>query len=645
MTRKEIFGLMRSQNDLNFNDQLEYVENYLISHKSYSEEQIKDIKRNFARMKSEMKHRWVAAKYRSDLFEKTNEKWLNGTFELPLIPTRAGRPAKPFEETSERGKRRKTETIRLSDSPEKIIYAAQMELRAQGNRSASNILKEISENRDRAKEYRKSVDRDMAHVKHINPEEALAMFVDANLSRSQYERIRQTTGNLPCYSVLQLYKKQCYPSNEFFSVTETCAEVNLQGIMNHTAERLLIHLEDVLKTLSDNERDLQMICKWGCDGSQQAQFKQKFENDSGCDSHIFQSSFVPLRLVYGEKNKILWHNTTPSSPRYCRPIRIRFLKETVDITNDEINNVEAAAKKLEPISVTIGGRSYVVKTKMMLTMIDAKVCNAATGTKSTMRCYICGAQSKDFNDLNKTNVVNTDTLKFGLSTLHARIRLFENLLHIAYKLGVQDLPPKSEADKLLIQKNKEKIQNEFKNKLGLRVDFPKAGFGNTNDGNTSRRFFENPELAAEITGLDINFIKKIKVILECISCGYKIDAEKFKKFTTETAALYVSLYGRHNMTPTMHKILMHGATVIEDALLPIGQLSEEAAEARNKHFRLYRQNFARKFSRLECNTDVLNRLLLTSDPLLASRRIVKKIKQNHFMKETLEMLICEESYA
>lgn len=170
--------------------------------------------------------------------KKTNEKWLNGTFELPLISTRAGRPAKPFEEASERSKRRKTETILvcLSDSPEKIIYAAQTELRAQGLpcpalalllRSAPNIMKEISENRDRAKEYRKSVNRDMAHVKHINPEEALAMFVDANLSRSQCERIRQTTGNLPYYSVLQLYKKQCYPSDEFINVTKTCAELIL----------------------------------------------------------------------------------------------------------------------------------------------------------------------------------------------------------------------------------------------------------------------------------------------------------------------------------------------------------------------------------------------------------------------------------
>ena len=43
----------------------------------------------------------------------------------------------------------------------------------------------------------------------------------------------------------------------------------------------------------------------------------------------------------------------------------------------------------------------------------------------------------------------------------------------------------------------------------------------------------------------------------------------------------------------MHKVLRHGAQVIQEAILPIGQLSEEAAEARNKHFRDYRLHMPR----------------------------------------------------
>ena len=92
----------------------------------------------------------------------------------------------------------------------------------------------------------------------------------------------------------------------------------------------------------------------------------------------------------------------------------------------------------------------------------------------------------------------------------------------------------------------------------------------------------------------------------------------------KTEKLYVDLYGWHPMSPTMHKILLHGAVICENAILPIGQLSEEAAEARNKHFRSYRLNFARKFSREECNLDIYHRLLMISDPLISALREKKE---------------------
>lgn len=65
------------------------------------------------------------------------------------------------------------------------------------------------------------------------------------------------------------------------------------------------------------------------------------------------------------------------------------------------------------------------------------------------------------------------------------------------------------------------------------------------------------------------------------------------------------------MPSILHKILCHGAEVVAEAILFIRQLSEEAAEARNKHIRMYRLNYARKIFRVACNADVLNRLLLT----------------------------------
>lgn len=167
--------------------------------------------------------------------------------------------------------------------------------------------------------------------------------------------------------------------------------------------------------------------------------------------------------------------------------------------------------------------------------------------------------------------------------------------------------------------------------MGLLVDVPKAGYGNSNDGNTSRRFFQNAECSSCITGINIDLINRFKVILEIISSGQEVDYQKFEDYAQDTAKLFVELYGWHPMSPTVHKILMHGAQVMAEAILPIGQLSEEATEARNKHIRKYRVDFARKFSRIECNRDVLNRLLLTSDPLISCNRPKIKEKSCHFL--------------
>ena len=67
--------------------------------------------------------------------------------------------------------------------------------------------------------------------------------------------------------------------------------------------------------------------------------------------------------------------------------------------------------------------------------------------------------------------------------------------------------------------------------MGILVDIPKVGFGNTNNGNTSRRFFNDPETSADITGVDFRLISRMKIILEVISSGHKIDVEKFRQYT------------------------------------------------------------------------------------------------------------------
>lgn len=134
-------------------------------------------------------------------------------------------------------------------------------------------------------------------------------------------------------------------------------------------------------------------------------------------------------------------------------------------------------------------------------------------------------------------------------------------------------------------------------------------------------------------------IFRLKVILGTISSGHIIDTEKYGKFALDIARFYVELYRWRPISPTMHKILIHGVVITKNALLPIWQLSEEAAEWRNKQFRSYRRNFARKLSRESCNKDIFNRLPLTSDPRMSSLRSVNRPRFTYFLPETISLLM------
>jgi len=619
---------------------LELFYNEIKNRPNFPEERSDEFSRTFSRFKSEMKAKWQAVNRTEALFLTKNKAWLQGTIKIPLSPAQyapVGRPQKSFDNLSDRSKRRKTLPLRKNFEAQELLFAGQMKLREGGNITEAKMVKTIVST---STETLRKSSVSQVEDKKLSPAQALSMFVEASLTRRQYEIIRETSKDLyPCYSILQQEKKKCYPPQSAIHVTETSAEVELQYLLNHTAERLCLYLNEVLETLSEEElSSLQLIYKWGCDGSQQTQYKQTFLNPSDSDANLFQSSLVPLRLICTLNNKIVWHNATPSSPRYCRPMRIRFTKESTDTIKEEVSYFTSKIAKLEATRIH-GSKEIVIFHKLLLTMVDGKVCNSVADNKSTMKCYICKATSKQFNEILEHNVDNVENLEFGLSILHARIRFFECLLHLSYKIPIKKWQTKSEEEKNIVKQRKEKIQHELREQLGLIVDVPKPHFGNSNDGNTSRRFFANMKKTSQITGVDLNLMERFAVILEVISSGHKINIETFSAYCQNTAKLYVNLYHWYPMTPTVHKILIHGPVIIHHALLPIGNLSEEAAEARNKYFRKYRECFARKFSRIQCNTDILNRLLLSSDIYLSSNMKYKPKKSKPFTKAALEMLL------
>jgi hypothetical protein len=235
--------------------------------------------------------------------------------------------------------------------------------------------------------------------------------------------------------------------------------------------------------------------------------------------------------------------------------------------------------------------------------------------------------------------VNEEVLRFELCSLHAWIRCFECLLHISYRLGINTWQVRGQQNKDIFEQRKRKIQADFRDKMGLLVEIPKSGgSGTTNDGITARRFFAAASQSASITGISEDLIKRFRVILRTLSCRYVIDVEAFKEYALQTARLYVDTYPWYYMPASVHKILIHGTIIITEAMLPIGQLSEEAQELRNKDLKQFSEFHARKMSRVSTNEDLLNRLFITSDPLISSLRQLPPRKSSTICKEVLSLL-------
>lgn len=165
-----------------------------------------------------------------------------------------------------------------------------------------------------------------------------------------------------------------------------------------------------------------------------------------------------------------------------------------------------------------------------------------------------------------------------------------------------------------------------------------SGAGTNNDGNTARRFFNDPTFSANATGLDETLLNRFRAILAALSSGQDIDVDKFRSYAIETAQLYHKLYHWFYMPPSVHKILFHGADIIASLNMPIGLYSEDAQESRNKDFKRIRQNHTRKRTRHETNEDLIHGLLVSSDPYISSLRNLYSRKEKPFDEDILELL-------
>ena len=150
----------------------------------------------------------------------------------------------------ERSNRLKTENIRLQHSPEELPYASQMSLRSGGHLEAAKVVKDITiTSPKRALKYKTAYKQ--VSTQELPATEALLMFVDANLTRQQYNTIRKKDlSRFLCYKKIKLAKLS---RNKAIAVTETSAKIKLRALLNHTASRIVQVQKDVQSRHTKNE--------------------------------------------------------------------------------------------------------------------------------------------------------------------------------------------------------------------------------------------------------------------------------------------------------------------------------------------------------------------------------------------------------
>lgn len=96
--------------------------------------------------------------------------------------------------------------------------------------------------------------------------------------------------------------------------------------------------------------------------------------------------------------------------------------------------------------------NFTIKHELILSMVDGKVCNSLTDNTASQRCFICGALPVNMNDIEGVvrRSVKEEALLFGISSLHARIRFYECLLHVAYRLDLKKWQVRGNENKALL---------------------------------------------------------------------------------------------------------------------------------------------------------------------------------------------------
>jgi len=478
--------------------------------------------------------------------------------------------------------------------------------------------------------------------KQLDLDVAIGTMVYNNLSRNQYSSIQQVVKReceasvFPPLNKMLIAKKACYPENLIVDVTQ--AYVPVKDLAFHSTKRCIdANKEEMYAKInnlpsSSNPKIIraEMIVTWGLDGTTaQKQYNQGNSKDNQIvkDNSLITVSMTMHQLRLQDGN-VLWDNDKSQSVFSVRPIMLKFAKET-KITSKKLHDeIQSQIDKLSPEKFLCEDVTLEISHSFYCTEIDGKVYSDITETPSYAVCQCCGATPNEMSDcknLKNDRFKNThrkfkrENLRFSLQPMHTATNVVNKLYEISIRKHVQKHSKQLTAEEnKLIKEETKVVKRAMWNAFKVRIrETRQGGVGTSDTAKVARKVLSNPVLLAETLELDVELVTRISVILAQIRSRDPVKSlDEFEKNCTETYKMFLDKYSWFKVPVSLHRVLAHGRDYMEALPLPLGRMSEEAAESQNKLLRNDREFRARKTSRIDNLTDVIHRRYITSDPVI-----------------------------
>ena len=511
-------------------------------------------------------------------------------------------------------------------------------------------------------------------------EKTLAIYTDNSLGRRTYTNQKKIVDEAG-YKIFIPWKQLRLKMKIISPVIQNLNHPHT-GVYFPFLESLQITVSRILETMSKlglESRNLIIQIKYGFDGSGgHSIFHQLEKVDT---NNIIIVMFCPLSITDDQGNSI-WNQDSPNVANTQRPLMVQMGKEShktlqsLTLFENDIKTLtnEGMVVGEHNVKLTILGHMLDRKAADIFTGLGGSYCDLCDFSKE--QCLQKDIVqngfeiTRDIETLNSifeklvsedgvlkrtpgdydtrsgmTNQPITEHDVFSFQVLHGLLRTFDHFMktvvHVTAGVLQWSVPQHSVYNQFLSD-NKHVLQDKIETETGISWDKadPTGNSGTSTTGNTARRLLLDKHVRESIIikGVPERYQRKIQrygsylaVTLRVIVCKRKVNVYEFKKMCTEFYIFLLEEFSREvhkelqgpwiSITPTLHKVIGHSWELIErNEGYGLGRLDESGMESCNKVLRSIRIKLSRKCSQAANLQDIINRMWITSDPVVNVER-------------------------